>query len=800
MSKPSPVEGRASAAHPAPPAAPRRAWLWVTLVHLAATLALGFPALAGNLLLNPRSDQYIAGYAFREFARQHFLETGSIPQWNPFLFGGMPFVDAMHGDTFYPTALLRILIGTGPGMTWGLLIHVFLAGVFSYAFLRAMGLSFFAALLGGVAYQMGGNIAGLVSPGHDGKLFIAALLPLALLLVTRGVRDGQHWAWGPLALVTGLAVLSPHPQLLQYMLLVVGAFALFLALGWGSNAPTTVRRVGMQRLALSLGAIALGMLMGAIQFWPVRYFTPWSPRAGGPPWEHAISYSMPPEEVINFALPQFSGILDGYWGRNAIHFHSEYIGVAVLVLAVLGLGRWTLGSERRLTWFFAGTFVIALLWALGGYTPFYHLVYAIVPGTKYFRAPSTMLFVVAFSASMLAAFGTERVLRGESRRGVIVGAGIAVGLLALLGVSGVLTNMSLGIETPHSPDTILANEGALRGGALRMLMFGALACLAAFLIGTRRVSRDLAGALLIGIVGIDLWSVVRHYWIFSAPASELYASDASIQFLQQQPGPFRVFAADFAQSAGRDPILRYDGLMVHRIPVVHGYHGNHIAKYDLLTGDLRQFGNPNLWRLVNMQYFLANVADIGVEGAKVVAGPVKNAYGNDVWVHEVPIDASYAWITPAMVKADEQAVVATLFNPQFDVRQAALFDTSAAVQGAELTAPPQPLDIRARVTRYGPGTATIVLDAPAPAGSALMVSENYYPGWTATVDGKPAVVGRADVSLIGVALPEGGRTIELAFVNEPYQTGRLVTRLAVLVALLLWAAGAVAERRRRASV
>jgi hypothetical protein len=629
-----------------------------------------------------------------------------------------------------------------------------------------MGLSFFAALVGGVAYQMGGNIAGLVSPGHDGKLFIAALMPLALLLVTRGVRDGRHTAWGPLALVTGLAVLSPHPQLLQYMLLVVGAFALFLALGWGSNAPT-VRRVGMQRLAFSLGAIAIGMLMGAIQFWPVRTFTPWSPRAGGPPWEHAISYSMPPEEVVNFALPQFSGILDGYWGRNAIHFHSEYIGVAVLVLAALAFGRWALGSERRLTWFFAGTFVVALLWALGGYTPFYRLVYALIPGTKYFRAPSTMLFVVAFSASMLAAFGTERLLRGDDRRRLIIVAGIVIGVLGLLGVSGVLTNVALGIETPHPPDTILANEGALRGGALRMMMFGALACLAAFMIGARRFSRDLSGALVIAIVGIDLWSVVRHYWIFSPPASELYATDAAIDYLQKQPGPFRVFAADFTQGGGRDPNLRYDGLMVHGIPVVHGYHGNHIAKYDLLTGDPRQFGNPNLWRLVNMQYFLTNVADIGLEGAKVVAGPARDAYGNEVWVHEVPVDASYAWITPAIVKADEQSVVATLLNPQFDVRQAALFDTSAAVQAAQLTAPPRPLEIRARVTRYGPGAATIELDSPAPSGSARRVSENYYPGWTATVDGKPAVGGRADVSLIGVALPEGGRTIELAFVNKP---------------------------------
>jgi uncharacterized membrane protein YfhO len=80
-----------------------------------------------------------------------------------------------------------------------------------------------------------------------------------------------------------------------------------------------------------------------------------------------------------------------------------------------------------------------------------------------------------------------------------------------------------------------------------------------------------------------------------------------------------------------------------------------------------------------------------------------------------------------------------------------------------------------------------------------MVSENYYPGWRATVDDRPAVVGRADVSLIGVALPEGGRRIQLTFVNEPYMTGRLVTRIAVALAMVLWLIGAVRDRRRKTS-
>jgi uncharacterized membrane protein len=108
-----------------------------------------------------------------------------------------------------------------------MILHVYLAGLFAYLFLRAVGIGFWGALIGGLAYLMGGNVAGLVSPGHDGKIFVSALLPLVLLFVHRAVRDGRAWAWGALAIAITLAVLTPHPQLLQYLLLVAGAYALF---------------------------------------------------------------------------------------------------------------------------------------------------------------------------------------------------------------------------------------------------------------------------------------------------------------------------------------------------------------------------------------------------------------------------------------------------------------------------------------------------------------------------------------------------------------------------------------------
>ena len=67
--------------------------------------------------------------------------------------------------------------------------------------------------------------------------------------------------------------------------------------------------------------------MGAIQYLPVREYVAWSPRASGMGWEHATSYSMPIEELLNTIVPQFSGMFDNYWGRNTIHLHSEYPGV-----------------------------------------------------------------------------------------------------------------------------------------------------------------------------------------------------------------------------------------------------------------------------------------------------------------------------------------------------------------------------------------------------------------------------------------------------------------------------------------
>jgi hypothetical protein len=446
--------------------------------------------------------------------------------------------------------------------------------------------------------------------------------------------------------------------------------------------------------------------------------------------------------------------------------------------------------------------IVSLLWALGGYTPFYRLVYALVPGTKFFRAPSVMLFVVSFCFATLAAFGTERALRGEVTRRYLIGWALAGGVIALLGVSGGLTNLAVTLAPQQTNELALANDGAVRLGSLRSTLFLAFALACLFFVASRRLSRVVGGALLAAVVAVDLWSVERLYWIFSPPASTLYASDEVIAYLKKETEPFRVLPLSIAGTVVfRDPYFYGDALMTHRIRSPSGYHGNELGRYQALgqkNDGWTSFANPNFWSLENVRFILTDSDSLPLPGAKRVAGPVRNSAGSIVYLHKLAAENPAAWVTPVIVKAPDDQVLGTVLDPRFDVRRAALFDTSAKVNAKEIQALPEPLGIRARVTRYDVGAIEVQLDRAAPAGSALLVSENYYPGWAATIGGKPVETGRADMTLIGVALPAGARSVSLRFASRPYESGKTITLGALLLAVLAWGTGALLGRRSRA--
>ncbi len=783
-------------------AGPKRGGLWAAALYAMCTMALGYPALAGQFLAGPNSDQYVAGYAFREFGASVLKATHGFPQWNPYIFGGMPYVAAMHGDIFYPTFLLRLLLPTDVAMTWSFMIHLFLAGIFTYYFVRASGFGFYSALFAGVAYMMSGQLASLVSPGHDGKLFVSALFPLTLWLLTWSVRDGKRWAWGALALTIGMGVLSPHPQLLQYLLLASAAFTIHLGVSAMQRTDLTGRQV-LIRFGLALGAVMLGLMIGAIQYLPVREYVAWSPRAGGmASYASAVSFAWPIKELFDAYLPQFSGMIDGYWGENAVHLHSDYLGATALMLAGAAFSRLNRDPRKGFLLFWAVTVVIALLWALGGDTPFYQIPYAIIPGTKYFRAPATVFFVGMMGISVLAGAGVERVLTREVSYRYTIAWLFVAALIAGLATTGVLNDFARALAPDDMLDAVNANAASVVYGASRSFAFVALAVAAIAVYKKGKLSMGKVGWALACIAAIDSWTIMKDYWAFSEPAAVTYKSNLAIDRIKADPQPSRVLAMELEDFPYRDTDLEADGLMIHRVRGVLGYHGNQLGRYNaLLNKDegFREVLNPRILELLNVRYLLTNSADAGkiFRGAAPVLGPVKDAAGAEVYLYRLPGENPYSWVAPAIVKSDDDAVKETLTHPQFDLKAAALFASDAPVEGpSSLQILPIPLTITSTVTHYEPGKISISLSDRAPAGSALLVSENYYPGWHATVDGKPAAVGRADFILTGVQLPEGARSVELWFDNDTYERGKIITLIAILVSMILIIAGVAQERKR----
>jgi hypothetical protein len=151
-----------------------------------------------------------------------------------------------------------------------------------------------------------------------------------------------------------------------------------------------------------------------------------------------------------------------------------------------------------------------------------------------------------------------------------------------------------------------------------------------------------------------------------------------------------------------------------------------------------------------------------------------------------------------MVKGTDDQALATVLDPRFEPGRAAIIDTAASVPVTSLTTVPPSAGVKANVTEYAPRRINVQLDAPVQAGTALVVSENYFPGWQASVSGQRATVVRANYNLIGVVLPAGAREVQLTFTDSAYESGKAITLVALALAIAAIGAGVFLDRRRLA--
>jgi hypothetical protein len=225
-------------------------------------------------------------------------------------------------------------------------------------------------------------------------------------------------------------------------------------------------------------------------------------------------------------------------------------------------------------------------------------------------------------------------------------------------------------------------------------------------------------------------------------------------------------------------------------------------------GESRNVLSPEFWRHENVRYLYTGASDSTLAAVAAqfkwpsaptrLAGPVRDAAGSMVFAYKLPGDMKPAWVATAMVKASEDQALATVLDPRFDPARVAIVDSSAtAIQTPPLKGLPEPATARATVTAVTDRSYEIQVAPAAPAGSALVVSENYFPGWSATVDGKAVAVARMNFNLIGIPLPTGSRAVQLRFEDAAYQKGKVLSLLALTAAVLAWMLGWLIEARRR---
>ena len=778
---------------------PHRPALLAWGIFAAAALTLCWPIFTGHFLAGPDSDMYEAGYSFRAFAASYFKTYRAIPQWNPYLMGGVPYVAAGAGDIFYPTAWLRWILPTDFAINLGFFLHIAIAGGATYGLLRSLRVSWAGAVVAGLAYELTGIVAGQVHPGHDGKLFVAALAPLLFLGVVRAVRDRQVAGFATIALSAGLS-LQAHPQASYYLLVAGGVWGLFWLFGPEGPVGSARLRIG----AGAVGAVALGAGLYAIYLAPFYQYIPFSPRADAgynSGWEHAISYALPLPELIGVVLPKiYGGVKPDYFGPNGLRLHSEYIGPLAILLAILGLG----GPDRRWIRFALGTVaVLFLLVSLGGATPFYRLWYEVMPMMKKVRAAGMAFFLVALPVAVLAGFGAERLFRGTGAvRRALIGGGV-LAAFGLLGAVGALQTVAFDIASRPGYagfiEKAIANSGVLKLDGLRLLILATVGMAAITLVGRGRLKGAAAIAVVAIAVFADLFIEARPLFTFSPGKAVTYADDEITARIRRSPLPYRVWepAGDRLGGAGAYP---RSWLMSREIPSLFGYHGNEISFFDELFGGKNVWPNqlnPALLKLFGVQYLIAN-QPIELPSFTKILGPVRTAMHDSAYLYQADTVPPYARIYRAAAKVPDAQIAATVADPRFPIERVVLFSDTATVNPAPLENKlPEQDAVAATVVEWRPGRLRIAIESAASEERYLVVSENWYLDWKATVDGQPAPVLRGQNTLLSARLAPGAREVIFEFDSPQYRRGRLISILSALGVLGLFAWPLVARRKPR---
>ncbi len=767
---------------------------------------------AQNFVLSDVADYYYpyADYAISRLRAEHF------PLWNPYILTGTPFFASAQAAILDPVNLLAYTGGPYSYWTWGALLRMALMGLFTYAFVRALGRGAAAGIASGIVFMACGFVTVWL---NYSVVTVLAWLP-ALFWVTTKYQQTMRSSWLPgVALAVGLLLLGGHPETEFLVGLMWGLYVLYsmFAPRWREHGAGAAVRHG---IAL-LGAALLGGALAAVQVGPFISFllqsNSISERAGGP---QPFSAGETAIRMAVFFFPNMTGtpLLKDYWVRGMTNFNEQtaYIGLLATALAVLGTLYWA--SRDRLAPFFAAGAVAAMLLAI--HVPGFNLikalpVFSVGHGVRW-------IIVWSFFGAVLAGYGLDALLLlckdAKRLRDVSflllagVGAAFSFLLLIYLGIR------DFGWDKSWRPLLTHADMAKLFHPTTLLIYWPLLFLAAGALIALARWKNMLPprgmAALFILLLYADLWSFGSGYNPVT-PAQSIYPRTKLLSYLQEHAGHDRII--------GTMNLLRPNAAMLFGLRDVRGYEDlvdkDFAALYAPFRATLNVDTKRSLFLSRDERKLLQSAGVRYVLTVRRIRGPGNaSAYRwlfdeNHVSLYEDRAALPRAYVvSAAVVKPNNAEATRALLAPGLDLHKTVVltreeYRTSAigdpfrsavptSQQSPQLLQVQQGLDAPP-VTWHTDAPEEVDLEATCPTAGYLVLSDNYTPDWQATVDGRSAPVLRANVVYRAVALPAGRHKVSFRYRPTVVYASAAVSGVALLVLLALAAFPFVVNRRKR---
>jgi hypothetical protein len=727
---------------------------WQVVGILALLVAILFrQILLGTAFL--WEDFLYFSYPVRNFAATS-VAMGSLPLWNPYTFNGMPFLADIQTTVFYLPCMLLSLFATGGrlGFYWlefMQIAHYLLAGVTMFYLARSFGLRNFSALFAGAAYMLSGFM--IVHAIHQQIITMVAWYPL-ILLFFRNALLRKEWTWVFLtALVLGHSILAGYPQLSLYLYFFLFVYFLFELFTTYHGRELYSRPALIVMLKAGL-IVALSVTLAMIQLLPTYEISSLSQRA-------AITYEKSTEgtlawsHLLTLFFPKLFGTAGAnsynYWGPGTYWYFWEtciYLGVLPLLLTVLSA---VLLRKNKYVAFFWGYMLFALVFALGDNLFVHRLFFDFVPGFSTFRNPARMGIFMSFATAILSGFTLNFLFTDERHAKVnrqllmTLGGTVAVGLLVwLLVQSGSVT----GTASMRNAQQVLP---LIRKEALVSLLIIIVSAVLVFAL-IRGTGMRGARIVLIPVFFIDMllfgWSQNNSP---TDPREYFGRSESLVRFFKEQ-GQSEIFRVNSRNSQGM--ILDRNQGMIDRIFMMEGYTPLALQRATMPLSDSVAFD------LLNVKY--KTVTD---EKARALALAVNESHFPRAF-----------FLYKTHVVHNDQELIGYLKSPEFDYRTTAVLEKEPDFRLQDVPGEPRGT---AHITRYE--NNDIEFDLTTDRDGVLVVSEIFYPGWKAYIDGKETEVYRTDYNLRGIFVAQGSHKGVMRFEPASFSRGLWISLLTLAV-------------------